>query len=57
MEYVRRKMKLKPKEKSTIDYADTEIAHIYEAMTYAQDFTVWDDVNGYSSQALELEVV
>lgn len=57
MEYVGRKMKPEATDKRTIDDAMADTAYIYEAMTYAQDFTVWDDVNGDSSQALALEVV
>lgn len=57
MEYVGRKIKPETTEKHTIDDAMAGTAHIYEAMAYAQDFTVWDDVNGDSPQALTLEVV
>lgn len=57
MEYVRRKMK-NDKRLATVQYTlEEDTAVIYEAMTYAQDFTYWENTHHYCKEDLELEVV
>lgn len=57
MEYVRREMKAETQNTDIIYHIEPDTARVYEAMSYAQDFTEWDDVNGFADHALELIVV
>ena len=39
------------------DQAHNDFINVYQAMFFAQDFTVWDDSLFYQTEELELEVV
>lgn len=50
-------MKAETQNTDIIYHIEPDTARVYEAMSYAQDFTEWDDVNGFADHALELIVV